>query len=75
MKVICVETQLKSVRCDNSYYPNLTIGKEYECLNSNVDYANYYMVRNDNNTNIMCPKHFFITKEEYRNKRLEEIGI
>lgn len=64
MKVICVE----------NYYGLLflTIGKEYEVL-IHTDRA--IKIWDDSiNASWYCSD-FFITKKEYRNKKLEELGI
>lgn len=74
MKVICVNNKNnKGV----VIYPNLIIGKEYEMktIIKTFDYSDdqyeYYVIDN----NIYYSKRDFITLEEYRNKRLEEIDI
>ncbi len=71
MKVICVKNTSNGVKY------KLTIGKEYKVLN-------YY---NNRNTIIWIinedaisgdgayPKECFITQEEYRDKKLKELGI
>lgn len=75
MKVVCVS---------NDYYidkKNLTIGKEYECISidhNDIKYWSdlyYCMIIDNNNKEMMYPKFFFVTVEEYRNRKLEDIGI
>ncbi len=74
MKMICVNNE------DEDEDINLTIGKEYECLDSYY-YGNYSFeiiickLVNDIGKWIVCPKNYFITLEEYRNQKLEELGI
>ena len=65
MKVICVDNYEGVV--------SLIIGKEYEAEYYNAD---YYSIRTENSRYMITyPKYCFVTLEEYRNKRLEEIGI
>jgi hypothetical protein len=58
----------------NTY--NLTIGKEYYIL---YDYAigtdDYYILKNDKDAACSYPVNCFMTFDEYRNKKLEDIGI
>jgi len=82
MKVICVDNN--NVLLDNKWN-DITIGKEYTCVDINKIY--YKMIFSEHFCNIHCfilddskiyciyPKNLFISLEEYRNKRLEEIGI
>ncbi len=70
MKVICIRNDYGGQVVDN----NLTIGKEYECTGE--FFTNSYCIIIGGEFELWyCPKDFFITKEEYRNKKLEEIGI
>lgn len=65
MKVICVDNYEGVV--------SLIIGKEYE-----VEYyiPGYYSIKTENSRyTITYPKYCFITLDEYRNKRLKELGI
>lgn len=71
MKVICVK---------NIYdiYKNhfiLSVGKEYDADIKVINHKIFYCLRNDLGIKNMYDKSYFITKEEHRNKRLEEIGI
>lgn len=66
MKLVCIDNK-------NYEIPFITIGKEYECIKEDNEY--YYILEDDNNINIISSKHLFITLDEYRNKKLEEIGI
>jgi hypothetical protein len=84
MKVICV-----CDRVEYNYaltgligYRNLklTIGKEYDCLNeTEFQYAIagtiYYYIKDDYGDLCLCPVNNFLTVEEYRDKKLEELGI
>ncbi len=69
MKMICVNN-------DNGDEDiNLTIGKEYECSGSYYGNYSFCKLVNDIGKWIACPKNYFITLEEYRNQKLEELGI
>lgn len=64
MKVVCI---------DNGGFDLITIGKEYECLNGS-DFVDDYLISFDNGHRAMYyPKSLFMTKEEQRNKKLNEI--
>jgi hypothetical protein len=74
MKVVCIKNSYLDWGGGICKY-DIIIGKEYECLNGS-DFVDDYLISFDNDHRAMYyPKSFFITKEEYRNKRLEEIGI
>lgn len=64
MKLICI---------DSGNWTNLTTNKIYEC--DDFIYDSCYLIINDRNQILAYPKKYFITIEEYRNRRLEEIGI
>lgn len=68
MRLICVNN------IDDGHLTYLTIGKEYKCLQI-VNYENKYTIINDNHNVFWYSKSLFATIEEYRNKRLEELGI
>lgn len=69
MKVVCVNEFnmgfLDEILC-------LTKGKEYDCV---LVEGNYYLILLDNGYTRWFEKGLFLTLEEYRNRRLEEIGI
>jgi hypothetical protein len=74
MKVICISNKLK--------YTGITIGKEYEIIPELLSqisdfYINddIYHIRNNNGFDFYYPKEYFITIEEYRDKKLNELGI
>lgn len=54
---------------------DLTIGKEYDAYIAIYESDSYYVVKNDSGTKDPYPLTFFMTLEEYRNKKLGEIGI
>lgn len=60
---------------DKYVYSNLTIGNEYECAEINTIRGSYYLITNDRNQVCRYYKNYFLTIEEYRNKKLGEIGI
>lgn len=66
MKVICVDN-----KCGEHLF-SLTIGKEYYIIQV---YWDYYRLRNDLGDFISYSKEFFMSIKEYRNRRLEEIGV
>lgn len=68
VKVICIDKK----------YPELTIGKEYDAiLRSDSDsYMIQYKSDNSNYLKLgLFSKSSFMTLEEYRNKRLKDLGI
>lgn len=77
MRVICVE------KVEGEEYSNITIGKEYEyqtsigTSDSPLESCNniYYLITDESNATFIYPSNCFMTKEEYRNKKLEELGI
>lgn len=69
MTVICID--------NIEYYPinsnlNLTIGKKYVVLYNN---SNFYAIRNDMNDILHVNKERFNTISEYRNNKLNKLGI
>ncbi|MDD4157434.1 MAG: hypothetical protein PHY08_12785 [Candidatus Cloacimonetes bacterium] len=72
MKVVCIINE----GCE--YY--LTIGKEYECLQiipygCSYKYSYRCYIIDDNNNRGNYFTYRFITLDEYRDKKLEELGI
>ncbi|MDD4157431.1 MAG: hypothetical protein PHY08_12770 [Candidatus Cloacimonetes bacterium] len=68
MRLICVNN------IDDGHLTYLTIGKEYKCLQI-VNYENRYTIINDNHEVFWYSRKLFISLEEYRDKKLEDIGI
>ena len=67
-KVICINTfQFES---------KLTLNKSYDAM-SIIDtrYGAYYSLKDDNNTHQWVPLDYFITIENYRNNKLNQLGI
>jgi hypothetical protein len=80
MKIICISDDntliigKKYSEAIDSYYEfNLTVGKVYEYFN--IDNINWYQIIDDSGFKFYYPPCFFITIEDYRNKKLEDIGI
>lgn len=71
MKVICVDNKIIGYDYKKIFLP-LTIGKTYEYAH---EYEYSYIIKDDSGLGRYYQKYFFITLEEYRNKRLKEIGI
>lgn len=77
MKVICIDNKkyieyvTLPVYCAERI-PILVVGKEYECIKEK-EYE--YLILIDDTYISWYSKSRFITKEEYRNQRLEDIGI
>lgn len=69
MKVVCVKNKYSCWSYD------LTIGKSYNSLWISIDEEEYYRVIDNSNKSILCESCCFLTLEEYRDKRLKEIGI
>jgi hypothetical protein len=64
MKVVCVD--------GNEF--DVTFGKIYDVIHiENIGYEKYYKVQTDNGLNMLINKCKFLTIEEFRNKRIEEI--
>ncbi len=66
MKVICINT-------GNHRY--LTMGKMYECEFDYEQISKCVLIIDDGGVCDFYSKSYFITIEEYRNKKLEKIGI
>jgi hypothetical protein len=76
MKVICIDNKYT----DNIKYPQLIVGKEYECVeifhNDIYDTITYKIkISNINNDWWFYPSNIFKTIDEIRNQKLEELGI
>lgn len=69
MKVVCIDNNTYKHPLKDGY---IIIGKEYECINEK---DGYYLIRFNDFFNWWITKELFMTIEEYRNKKLEEIGI
>lgn len=72
-KIICIKNNTEG----GFVCHHLTIGKEYECFDTyfNNDVFYFCAVRDDNNESMLFPKNYFLTLEEYRDKKLKELGI
>jgi hypothetical protein len=73
MKAICIENQIEHCRF------NLSIGKEYE-VSMNPTKKDFYFIEYKETLyskaiSLGYPKDLFITQEEIRNQKLEELGI
>lgn len=80
MKVICKST--KDYSDEEFWMGSLTVGKEYEILDQNkhfvhTDYISpdEYMIMNDYGFEHLYPVKCFITKQELREDKLNELGI
>jgi hypothetical protein len=69
MIVICINSETLEIL--SSF--RLTLGKIYECQFTSTFYS--YPIIADDGKLWYCPKHFFLTLEEYRNKRLKKLDI
>ncbi len=71
--------QQKMIYAVNGPACPLTIGKEYTIMTYPLEPIyngfEFVFVEDDNNSFKRYPKNWFMTKEEYRNNRLEELGI
>ena len=63
MEIICVS---------NKAYIRVTIGKSYETKDF-LDRSIFCIIRDDKNISIFADKADFITREEYREKRINEL--
>jgi len=71
--------EIKKQEIDDIYdFPDLTIGKEYDAI-SRSDSDSYMIQHESDNSNYLklglFSKSSFMTLEEYRSKRLEDLGI
>ena len=64
MKVICINNV--------GYEPRLTVGKEYEIIKT---FQNFIYILNDDERKMFYKASLFVTVEEYRDKKLNELGI
>lgn len=71
MKIKCISTKSSEI-LGALHYNFITIGKIYETLEVS-DY--YYYIINDNNERSNFYKGCFITIEELREQKLEQLGI
>lgn len=72
MKLICIDNN------DPIFHKAcpLTIGKEYECIGITKLFTQYfYCVIDDDGKETYRYKEYFMSIEEYRDKKLEDIGI
>jgi len=67
MKVICIENKC----VDGQLHPFLTINKTYDV---NIE-DNVYIINNDNIFDEFSYKYFFVTLQQHRNNKLNQIGI
>jgi hypothetical protein len=86
MKVICVDNNYVLFN-HLATAPLLTIGKEYKVKgfthfpnlfgSAKLEKHDEYLILLDDNSKIVIwyPTHLFMTLNEYRNKKLEELGI
>ena len=72
MKVICKST--KDYSDDLFWQGSLTIGKEYDILDNFIS-PGEYMIMNDYGFEHLYPVKCFITKQELREEKLNELGI
>ena len=74
MKVICKST--KDYSDDLFWQGSLTIGKEYDILDTKLYISpSEYMIMNDYGFEHLYPVKCFITKQELREEKLNELGI
>jgi hypothetical protein len=77
MRLICIKKNINEEVPFGIGYYNLIIGKEYECsdmMSSPNWICEYYRII-INNVYYIFPCDCFITLDEYRNQKLEELGI
>ena len=72
MKVICINNTI--VNTEYIGYPRLIIGKEYDAEDTSP-LSCEYRIRNEGKFVGTFMKICFLTRDEYRDKRLKEIGI
>ena len=74
MKVICKST--KDYSDDLFWQGSLTIGKEYDILDTKLYISpSEYMIMNDYGFEHLYPVKCFVTKQELREDKLNELGI
>lgn len=76
MKVICKSTKEYSDEpiTIKFWMRSLTIGKEYDTLDNYIS-PNEYMIMNDYGFEHLYPVKCFVTKQELREEKLNELGI
>lgn len=75
MKVVCIKNSYLDWDGGICKY-DITIGKKYDVIKSHYFQDKYYYsIINDSGNSYPYLVKLFITLNEYRNKRLEEIGI
>ncbi|MDD4157430.1 MAG: hypothetical protein PHY08_12765 [Candidatus Cloacimonetes bacterium] len=74
MKVVCISNYIYDNLMDWEHNLHITIGNQYNIEPMPYPFVNYRLI-DDNGSRIICPICCFIPVEEYRNKRLKEIGI
>lgn len=67
MDIVCINNRVLNLM---KPFDNITIGKSYQVLYTYVD--SYYLV-SDYGEKLIYPKYLFITLEEYRNNKLNNI--
>jgi hypothetical protein len=78
-KIICINNKITGDRLTMGEL-SITIGKEYETyyelFNIDGDQSFIYLpIVDDVGYMRLYPRNFFMSKEEYRNQKLEDIGI
>jgi hypothetical protein len=74
MKVIC--KSLKDYTDDLFWQGSLTIGKEYDILNKPFDIpSGEYIIMSDYGFEHLYPVKCFVTKQDIREDKLNELGI
>lgn len=73
MKVICKST--KDYSDEEFWMGSLTIGREYDTLDTNYISPDEYMIMNDYGFEHLYPVKCFLTKQELREQKLNELGI
>ena len=74
MKVICKST--KDHSDDLFWQGSLTIGKEYDILDTKLYISpSEYMIMNDYGFEHLYPVKCFVTRQELREEKLNELGI
>jgi len=72
MKVIC---KSKKDYSDSEFWMgSLTIGREYDTLDNYIS-PSEYMIMNDYGFEHLYPVRCFVTKQELREEKLNELGI
>lgn len=72
MKVICKST--KDYSDSEFWMGSLTIGREYDTLDNYIS-PSEYMIMNDYGFEHLYPVKCFVTKQELREEKLNELGI